>query len=875
MHFGKQKILFWLSSAVLFTLSHAEFIGTSWADLMPEDMDKNDPTKGRKITLQDNTTLNLKAVANPVLEQQYYTGALRFKSVKSLTLNVDVQSVDGSGLTPVYWRKSADSRLINSFTCGDYQNSDGTCVMNINVDSTRIPLKHLFYMEASTLILSPLVSVNMQENSQIHSVFAIGTHKMVQPEGTLEFHGGLNVDLRKSVGTFQDNRIGEPRKLIFENFGAAISVNSDKRPFAVRLYGDIFTEGLGTRISLVTADSVFEGHIDIGDANFNSFTELTLANGASADIKLSYLTPANANIQSFELSLSDSTAKLNTKFGNTQNAKTNLNLTRSTLYANFNYTAPNRNAQDEMSISLTQSTWITNRSAYADNVKFGNAGVIDLRYSDFDGTLREYQQMNENNRLKITSKKIEGGGVFRLYGILNRALWQKDAQGNSIATDQIITDTLTGNTHLQIYWDPKNIDQTLLDEDLRGDRIVVARQNSRDNNGDFVGASAPIGLFEYTTKLNKEDMLDAGGNPIGYEWVIGSFEKGVLSSSARPSLLSKVLNASLSIPYKTWLAQTQTMHQRMGDLRRFDSIAGPYIKSSYSLFYSQETQEEISSLTNTLEITLGGDYGFFTQGAKSFLGLALSITPIWDFGDNGAYEGSSVAYGFSAYESFLFDNGWYMDFLLKYIYANHTYKYSSFDLNGNTINLDTHAFLGSYEIGYYLKLTSQERNFYYLKPQMNLNFGYLFGMDSLTLAHTAGYDVNAQMIGSFPLQTAISVDFGRRFDRDDLLGDVFLSLGGEYTFNAGNTLKLSTPVNQAEFLAPNIFNLKFAVGGNVIFQKARMYFELSSKFAGRIAPVLSMNAGVRVPLGGRHPRLSTPRVHFPLIYGSKRRDGSV
>lgn len=389
MHMRKYGVVFWLNTIALSTLAHAEFIGTSWLDLNPQDVEKKaDGTGaaviGREITLTDTTILNLTAVANPVLEQQYYQGDLKFENIKSLTLNINVQSVDNSGLTPVYWFQTNDPRrIVNSFTCGKYQDSDGTCVMNVNIDSTQIPLKHLFYMEASTFLLSPRVNVEIKENSQIHSVFAMGTHKMAQATGTLEFFGGLSVDLRKSVGKFEDARIGERRKLIFENFGAAINVNPDKRPFSVKLYGDIFTEGLGTRINLVTPDSIFEGHIDIGDANFNSITEFTLQNGATANIKLNYLTPTNANLQSFGLSLSDSTASLEATLGQTQNATTKFELTRSTLYANFDYTSPNRNAQDNMEISLVQSTWITNKNAYADSINFGSGGVVDLRYSDF------------------------------------------------------------------------------------------------------------------------------------------------------------------------------------------------------------------------------------------------------------------------------------------------------------------------------------------------------------------------------------------------------------------------------------------------------------------------------------------------------------
>ena len=869
-----------LANLLLLTASHAVFTGTAWKDLQPKDVDKKVDgagalIKGREITLTEETILNLTTAKNPVLEDQYYGGDLKFENVKSLTLNVNVAAADAGDLTPIYWRKKADSKVINSFTCGKYQDSDGTCTMNINVDSSKVILKHLVEMEASTLILSPNVNVTFTQNSKVHSIFVAGLHGSRDAEGTIEFFAGLNVDLRNTQGEFSAPQIGEKRRLIFENYGAAINVNPDRRPFAVRLYGDIYTEGLGTRLNLVTPDSVFEGHVDIGNATYNSFTAFTLQNGATANIILNYLTPTNANIQSFSLSLQDSTAKLEATLGQTQNAQSNFTLNNSTLYANFNYTANNRGGQDKMSINLTQSTWITNKSAYADEVNFLDGGVIDLRFKDFEGSVREYTKMTDTNRIKITSKNISGDGTFKLYGILNRALWEKDAQGNSIATDQIITNTLTGNQKVQIYWDPKTLDESLLSQELIGDRIVVAKQLSTQENGEFIGASTPIGLFEYTTTLSKEATCDNTGNQTGYEWVIGKFTQGSAIAQPQnpsPSFLSKTLNSSLNIPYKTWLAQTQTLHERMGDLRRLDNIAGAYIKTAYALFYSQESEEEISSLTHSFEVSLGGDYSFFTYGGKNFLGLALAITPLWDIGDAQAYRGNGVAYGFSVYDTFLFDNGLYMDFLLKYIYGSHKYDFYSEDLLANSLSFDTHAVLASYEMGYFKNFSLANIPNFYLKPQLNLNFGYLFGQKGLSLNHTLGYAVDAEIVGSFPLQTACSLDFGKRFESENLNADVFLSVGGEYTFNAGNTLKLYTPFNEGAFVPENIFNLKLAVGGNVIFSKARMYFEMSSRFIGRIAPVLSMSAGARIPLGSAYPRLSNPKIHFPVIYGSKRRN---
>lgn len=873
-----------ISNLILLSTTHALFIGTEWKGLNPKDVDKKvngvgAVIKGREIVLTQESILNLTTTANPVLEEQYYAGDLKFEDVKTLTLNVNVAAANGGGLTPIYWRKKSDDKLINSFTCGKYQDSDGTCTLNLNIDSQTTILKHLINMEASTLLFSPNVNVTLAPNSKVHSLFVAGVHGSKDAEGTIEFFAGLNVDLRDTQGEFLDPQVGKKRRLIFENFGAAINVNPDRRPFSVKLYGDIYTEGLGTRINLVTPDSIFEGHIDIGNADFNSFTELTLHNGATANITLNYLTPKNANIQSFSLTLQDSTAKLDATLGQTQNAKTNFTLTNSTLYANFNYNSPNRGGQDKVSVDLNQSTWITNKNAYADEVSFGKGGVIDLRFSDFEGNRREYARMNETNRLTLSTQTISGNGTFKLYGILNRNLWDKDAQGNSIATDQIITQSVMGNHSIEIYWDAKNVDESLLSEELIGDRIVVAKQLSTKNEGNFIGAKTPIGLYEYTTNLTKEDLLDNSGAHIGYEWVIGKLQQGGVApsspSSPRPSFLSRTLNTLFSIPYKTFLSQTQTLHQRMGDLRYFDSIAGAYFKTNYSLLYDSSSPTNISALTHSEDMLLGADLGVYGFGGKHFFGASLNFTPIQDSGEDGAYSGNSLAYGISIYATSLFNGGFYTDALLKYAYASHQYDLHSQDFSNEALDFSSHYLIGSFEMGYKMKLPIKTPNFdysfYYLKPQFNLDFGVIFGSNMMSLHHSGGYDVGAKYDLSLPIKPSLSLDFGRRFDNQQILGDVFVTLGAEYGFNAGNTLELSTPYNDGIFSPEGIFNLKLGVGANVMLMSgARFYFDLSSKFLGRIAPVLSISAGARIPIGSKHQRSLYYSPQSPQIYGSLR-----
>ncbi|RDU70758.1 autotransporter outer membrane beta-barrel domain-containing protein [Helicobacter brantae] len=867
-----------LSNLLLLSTSHAVLIGTAWSDLKPIEVDKRvDGTgvaiKGREITLTEDAILNLTTITDPILEGQYYGGDLKFDGASSLTLNIDVSQANAGGLTPIYWRKKAEGKIINSFTCGKYTDSDGSCVVNLNIDSTKTIAKHIVNMEASTLILSSNVNVTLAQDSRVHSLFVAGVHGAALAEGTIEFMAGLNVDLRNTQGEFEDLTIGEKRSLIFENFGAAINVNPDRRPFSVKLYGDIYTEGLGTRINLVTPDSIFEGHIDIGNASYNSFTALTLQNGATANIELQYLTPTNANIQSFSLSLQDSSAKLEATLGQTQNAQTNLTLINSTLYANFNYTSPNRGGQDKTSVELNQSTWITNKNAYADEVTFGNNGVIDLRYSDFNGTLRSFERFDVNNRITLNSKLISGNssGVFRLYGIFNRDFWSKDTSGNTIATDQIITEKIQGNHFIEIYWNPDSFDQDLFSQDLVGDRIVVARQLSTANEGNFIGGITSVGLYSYKTNLLKEELTDNTGTQIGYEWVIGKLDEAQASVS-RPSFLSKTLNALYNIPYKTYISQTQTLHQRMGDLRHFDSVAGAYIKTNYSLLYSSQTSEEISAFTHIEDITLGGDFGIFGYGGKHFFGVAFNLTPIQDLGEEGAYSGNSLAYGFSLYHTSLLSSGFYTDTLLKYFFASHQYALYSQDFGGNNLDFSTRSLLGSFELGYRMRLPikSSGYGFFYLKPQFGLDFGAIFGSGLMRIGHSSGYDVEAKYLMSFPITPSFSVDFGKRFDSESLLGDVFASVGMEYAFNAGNTLELNTPYNSGTFSPQGIFNLKLGVGGNVILMNGtRFYFDISSKFSGRIAPVLGISAGARIPIGAKHQR-NLPSVDTPMIYGNAR-----
>lgn len=892
------------------TLAYAVFLAKVWGidGVVWDDFgitQNSKPSSGAfvnstEITLDANGTLTLSTSANPQEKQQYFSGDLLFAGAKLFEINVTTQGATAEGYTPIYWRKAKDPAILSYFTCDKNQGSEGLCSIDLNVDATQTPIHKLLWIEVGTLTIDQNIRLNLTPNGRVKTIFS--------NSGTLEFDGRFFADLREQEGTFTDPKINGTRKVVIEHYGVQTTVNTYKKDFPVQIYGDIVSAGQRFYLNLLTRDSIFEGHFDIGDSPHNfSYNDVTMTNGATANVDLSFLQATNDAPQRFTLMMSGgSSAIINATFDRTRYALLDFSVSNSTLYANLSYSQASnqtRGAKDNTRIALNNNgTWISNQSAYADEIYFnvdlpqqakptalnapyefptpllnhsGSGGVVDLRYSDFNNTLRSFERFDANNRIILNSKLIAGNnGVFKIYGVFNRNLWSKDASGETIATDQIITQKVQGNHYIEIFWNPNNFDQDLFSQDLVGDRIVVAKQLSTAQEGNFIGGTTSVGLYEYTTNLKKENLLDNVGGHIGYEWVIGRLEEAQMPSSPRPSFLSKTLNTLFAIPYKTFLSQTQTLHQRMGDLRHFDSIAGAYVKTNYSLLYSKPTSQEISAFTHIEDIALGADFGTFSFLGKHFFGASLNITPIQDMGEDGAYEGNTLAYGISLYQTSLFSSGFYTDVLLKYTFANHQYNLYSQDLNGNRFEFNSHSLISSFEIGYKMKLPIKtphfDYSFYYLKPQFNLDFGVILGSDVMNLHHSSDYAIRAKYLFSLPIKPSFSVDFGRRFDNERLLGDVFLTLGAEYAFNAGNTLELSTPYNEGIFSPSGVFNLKLGVGSNIMLMNgARFYFDLSSKFLGRVAPVLNISAGARIPIGEKHQRHSSP-ASSPTIYGDMR-----
>lgn len=524
---------------------------------------------------------------------------------------------------------------------------------------------------------------------------------------------------------------------------------------------------------------------------------------------------------------------------------------------------------------------------------------VDLKYSDVMLTERQIDQIRSNkDHFTLKSESIRGNnGVFRIRGVLDRASWLK--MGNkTIATDQITTQSVEGTHHIQILWNPNKIDQTLLTQNLYQDHIVIATQTTPTLKGDFKGMHTTVGVFDYDTELTRVDIKDAAGQVTGYEWILGAANPHQNPHDPnnphnphnphnppapppppppppRVALDPKVLNTLADYQYNLHFAQIENLQSRMGDLRNIKNSIGAWAKIKYGSIPGTEGEHRIEALSSYTGISLGADYELVSPMGKNYLGFGFSTIFFqakgagYEGGDP-SYEMENTAYGFALYDTYLFDNGLYFDSWVKYSLAKHAFSLHTFLLGGNHKEFKTHNVLLGLEFGKKFRLpipvSDFNRNFYYLKPEVGVDFGVLQGFDA-RLHHLGGYDFETSLDLATPTHIRLLLDIGKRFDssQSKILGDLFASIGGEYHFSPRGALRIQTPLNEVTLRKNGFFNLKLGAGGNIIFNDyARLYGNIVSRFLGETEPTVELNLGVRVIFGRIRANLS--QLSRPIIW---------
>lgn len=819
-------------------------VATQWWELDKQNNTNPpppNPTITDPLTIYENSTLNITTIAQPTNGGQLFGGSILFNN--NLTINLKVDKREGNKTTSIY-------RLLGT----QDKTFSGTGTLRLIVDATGAIGEQIFDIKqngagnTTKLEIGVKTNISATEGSKIFSILR-------NAGGTVNFTNDLIVDLSKATGALDNNNPNNQgitnTRAIFDNTdNGTINVNpAQDAGVTVQLTGDIATYvNATTNINLSNANSFYNGKLELhgGPVTFN------LAGGSRATLDV---------------------------FIRNQTAQVSLNANNSSLYADFTYfnnTTPRNN------ITLNNAgIWYLGNNNLIQNLELNNAqsdltkdnfekltnlSAVDFRFRDKGQTLRTSTELNNQTRFTLTARNIQGqNGVFRLFGVFNRDGWTPvntpagDLQ-ETVATDQVIaTDQVFGTNYVQLFWNQGNFDKSLLNTNLEDKKIIVAKQTTMNAGGNFVGAITPIGVYNYITNLEREIYNDANG-PAGWQWIVTDVQR------ADNSYLSKLLDSIFQTQFRIYKTQIDTLNLRMGELRKLNRVHGVWLRSKYGRLGSKETNQTTASWDEYASIWLGYDQNFFVLGGKNFLGGSFDVNffnsngiPDEDDFSNPSYIGQSQSYGFSVYDTFFFDNGFYIDALAKYYFTHNKFIINSEILERNTPEFYSHNFYAQLEVGKRfklpVKLSTSPHDYLYLKPDAGMSFAFSSGQD-WNFMDWSNQLVKARLDFNAPVSMRTGLTFGWTWNSRGYEGDLYAGTSFEYDFNTGGDLRLEDFLDRITLSHGGNFNWRINAGTNVILNEYwRIYFDVDTAFFGTINSTFTLNAGVRINFGRLHPQM--------------------
>ncbi|WP_143428955.1 autotransporter outer membrane beta-barrel domain-containing protein, partial [Helicobacter sp. 12S02634-8] len=328
----------------------------------------------------------------------------------------------------------------------------------------------------------------------------------------------------------------------------------------------------------------------------------------------------------------------------------------------------------------------------------------------------------------------------------------------------------------------------------------------------------------------------------------------IATTQAQIDPVSKDMSAAaITTNYGIFLANINDLNKRLGELRTNVNTQGAWAR----VFNGMTTSNRGESVkTYSTNVQAGYDYALNHNGAKSYLGLALS------YGYNSmnaqSFSGKANVIEVGAYYSFVSDEGFYNDTILKYAAILNKLTLKNNDLTNTQLNSSTIS-LGE-EVGYrwyfnLIKDSSKHR--IYLEPSAEVVLGYV-GNGSFDQANGNAY-----------LNSAISNILAFRGRAGGVIGYSLLTaknqtdfrLGLSYVgdFFGGGKMDFTTNFSNATAnLQANQMALLSIGVNSVLSDSWRVYADVDTSFGGQY-----YNQNYLVSIGGRYGFGKKGRVSQP------------
>lgn len=435
-------------------------------------------------------------------------------------------------------------------------------------------------------------------------------------------------------------------------------------------------------------------------------------------------------------------------------------------------------------------------------------------------------QQGETAERTIRVETLSGlNGVFRVYTDIGAE-----------ASDKISAGTASGNHIMQVYYNPATFT-----EDIGNRYIVVAHVDDTQTTASFEGGSTMVGTQIYKTSLTKVQAQGGGG---GWDWILGK------TQNAGANYGTKVISSILQSQYRSFALQTESLRQRMGELRDINRVHGLWGRYTMGTTYTPESDVAVEVADNFYSAWIGYDQNLLDLKGQDFFGFALSYSLVAP--QSKDYSGDVHSIGFNFYNTFIARNDFYVDLVIKYILSMANYEISYYSLAKNTPEYINHKLMINAEIGKKFKLT-ESKNYFFLQPEAQITAGYMFGneVDFIDFTQTT---ISSSTSGVAPVILRTGLTAGYSLNQW-LKSDFYIGTSFFYETTNGGDVHLDDGNNTVDYSHKGGFKMSVQGGFDILFtDNARVYFEAGTSFLGKTNTAYSINAGARFSFGYKNTR---------------------
>lgn len=350
----------------------------------------------------------------------------------------------------------------------------------------------------------------------------------------------------------------------------------------------------------------------------------------------------------------------------------------------------------------------------------------------------------------------------------------------------------------------------------------------KDNQGVFL-ANDNEGTLFYDRYLL--DQTESGTEGYTVDWYLKEVTHVI--PEEKPTTSVATVKALSALNYHTWRSENDKLMQRMGDLRKSAGAdRGAWFRVRGS------------------KINMGGDSGFEnkyvsyevgydlvakrTDKYTRYAGAAFSYTD----GDSSYARGDGENSGkaVSLYLTHLYNSGHYLDMVFKL--GNWDNDFTVYDTKGNRIKGDTENTGISFSLEYGRKCAIG-KNGWYIEPQAQLTYGYLYG-DSFALSN--GVAIKQDGIDS--LVGRVGFNLGWDISKNS---NVYLKANLMHEFCGGYGISMSDGSGRLK-LTGDYGDTWFEYGIGCAIQTGKnnhLYFDLESSEGGELDKEWQWNVGMR------------------------------